>query len=631
MSSEAKKKSFLARQQGLIIGLAVAFATLLLGYFFIIRPIMNKTDDNGGTTSTPKIWGDEQMASSGRLSLFPSLSRDDIAKIEIHNPANGERYADWGLYYNEKEDEANSLEADTFYLIDYEYAPVATDSISYMISAAGSMLCTARIEDHCTDFAKYGLSSGELTENDTYMIVTARDGSTHTVSFGDKLPSGSGYYIRSLDECAVIDPETGVETGKTAVRDSVYILYDIYTSSTLLATPMKLTSPLLAYPAVSNTRLQSFGLWIYDEKFYTYTTKEDGTVVRKHSPFIYATPTDTSSSDPFSVFNGLSVYNMLAPAGYYSSSAFEGLIDMFTNYDVTDLSGKFAGSSVVEMGQLQYNEDGTVETDEYGNKIYYFDDETFKKYYLDEAYCRLTYKANDIENTVYFSPLQEDSYYYAYSVVFNTICRVELSSAYFLEWDTKGFISSSVFYLMISSCKTIEISGSYFDLGVENDSREGEQNVDTVFELNNNGSEMIVTEKNSGKVIDTANFRKLYRVLADLCIREELDDETIDAAMGGELLASVKITTAESTVYKTDESGNKTEDVDFVRPSVTGIYRFYTVSSGRVLLTIEKIDENGKSKGESGEFYLVRGSVEKLLSSAVDVMNGVTVDINTRG
>lgn len=637
--SDAKKKSFLARQRGLIIGLAVAFATLLLGYFFIVRPLLKGSDDDNTTTSTPKIWGDEQMAASGRLSLYPSVESEDIIRIDIHNPENGERYADWGIYYNELADETNLLEAETYYLIDYEYAPLKNQSLTYMLSAAGSLLCTARIEDHCTDFAKYGLSDGTLGDDDTYMIVTKKDGSTHTVAFGDKLPSGSGYYIRSLDEDAVIDPETGRETGERAVRDSVYILYDLYVSTTLLSSPTKITTPLLAYPAVDNTRLQSFGVWIFDEKYYVYETDEngdqvigsDGKPVRKLSPFIYAKPTDTTSHDPFSVFNGLSVYNMLVPNGYYSSSVFEDLISMFTGYEEDDLTGKFAGSSVVELAKLQYNEDGSVKVDEDGHKVYAFDDETFKKYYLDNPYCRVNYTANDIENVVYFSPLQECSYFYAYSVVFDTISRVELSSAYFLEWDLKGYISSNIIYLMITNCKTIEVSGKYFDLGVDNADREGEQDVNFKFELDNSTGDLVVTEANSGKKLDTKIFRKYYRVLVDLCLREELDDETIAEAKKNEPMATVRIDTAETTVNKTDESGQQTDEVDFVRPSVARIYRFYEISNGRVLLTIENIDENGNSEGENGKFYLVRGSVEKLLSSAIDLVEGNTIDPNVRG
>lgn len=637
--SDAKKKSFLARQRGLIIGLAVAFATLLLGYFFIVRPLLKGSDDDNTTTSTPKIWGDEQMAASGRLSLYPSVESEDIIRIDIHNPENGERYADWGIYYNELADETNLLEAETYYLIDYEYAPLKNQSLTYMLSAAGSLLCTARIEDHCTDFAKYGLSDGTLGDDDTYMIVTKKDGSTHTVAFGDKLPSGSGYYIRSLDEDAVIDPETGRETGERAVRDSVYILYDLYVSTTLLSSPTKITTPLLAYPAVDNTRLQSFGVWIFDEKYYVYETDEngdqvigsDGKPVRKLSPFIYAKPTDTTSHDPFSVFNGLSVYNMLVPNGYYSSSVFEDLISMFTGYEEDDLTGKFAGSSVVELAKLQYNEDGSVKVDEDGHKVYAFDDETFKKYYLDNPYCRVNYTANDIENVVYFSPLQEGSYFYAYSVVFDTISRVELSSAYFLEWDLKGYISSNIIYLMITNCKTIEVSGKYFDLGVDNADREGEQDVNFKFELDNSTGDLVVTEANSGKKLDTKIFRKYYRVLVDLCLREELDDETIAEAKKNEPMATVRIDTAETTVNKTDESGQQTDEVDFVRPSVARIYRFYEISNGRVLLTIENIDENGNSEGENGKFYLVRGSVEKLLSSAIDLVEGNTIDPNVRG
>ncbi len=609
-SPETKKKSFLAKRRGLIIGLAVVFLTLLVGYFAIIYPLMK---DSGSTTSSTitKLWTDEQITSGGKILLFPSVGQDEISRIEIHNPDNGEEYADWGFFYNE---EANdTLEADTFYLINYEYATFDKQTLSYATNAAGSITCSARIEDHCTDFSKYGLDTTDMSAA-TYFKVTGRDGTVHTVIVGDKLPSGSGYYIRSYDECGIVDPESGSETGESALRDSVYIVADLYLSGTILSTPMNVTSALLGFPADTQNRLQAFGLWVNEDKYYKEEIDENGNVKTTLTPLVYARPTNTSTKDPFYVFSGLSVYSMSVPKGYYSSAVFEDLIDVF---------GEFEGTGVLEMAHEM--------TDEEGESYYGFDKETLKKYYLDNPYYTLFYKSNNVENWVYFSPVQEGSYLYAYSLVFNTICRVELSDVYFLSWDVKNFISSNVFYLQIDNCESIEIVGSYNDLGIENDKREGLQNVNALFSLDTSGETLAVVEKNSGVTVDTQNFRKYYRILVGMSIREEVDSDAAASAMKNDPTATVKIKTIEKNIYKTDEDGNDTDEIDYVRGSVTKIYRFYKLTNGRSLLTIEDIDVNGKSSGESGSFYVVNGSVEKILSAAIDVINGISVDYNSRG
>ena len=116
-----------------------------------------------------------------------------------------------------------------------------------------------------------------------------------------------------------------------------------------------------------------------------------------------------------------------------------------------------------------------------------------------------------------------------------------------------------------------------------------------------------------------------------MALREQVDDALAKEAMKQDPIATVRVVTAESIVYKKDSSGNDTDEIDFTRPSVTKVFRFYKLTNGRVLLTIEDIDENGKSSGETGSFYLVTGSVHKMLGAALDVYNGIDVDNITRG
>jgi hypothetical protein len=608
-TASIKKKSFLMRQKNIIIGLVITFIVLLGGYLFIVRPLL-QDDQTGSTTNVELIWEEEVQGTGSTLLLFPHTVRTQIQKIDIHNPSNATQYVDWGFFYNEEADETNQLEADTFYLTDYEYAPYDDTSFSYLITAAGYTICSSRIEDHCTDFSKYGLDFDDLSEA-TYFRVTTRDQVTYTVIIGDQLPSGSGYYVRSYDE------DVNLQTGETQLRDSVYVLTDVYVSDTLLTSPLSLVTAYLTYPTSSSDQLDAFALWVDEERYYSnrldadgnQVYDEDGKKVITWSPAIYAKPLDMDSQDPFFVFSGMSTYYLVNPSGYYASTELEDLFSIFE---------EFLGDEVLELGKTIIDEDG--------ESYIGFEDEVFQKYSLDNPYYTLFYRYNDIDNYVYFSKLQEGSYYYAYSVNFNIICRVNLTTAYFMDWDLNTFVFSGIFYLQINNCESIEVNGSYYDLGIDNEYRVGLQDVNYKFQLEGTGSDLAVVEKNTGSNLDTKNFRQFYKMMLQTYIRDELEDEVSIS----DPFATFRVVTRETVVYKTDSDGNDTDEVDYIRSSVTRIYRFYEVTNGRSFCTVESIDEDGNSGGESGAFYCMTSSIEKILASAIDVVNGVTIVASDR-
>ncbi|MGM9681593.1 MAG: hypothetical protein ACI3XR_08825 [Eubacteriales bacterium] len=600
------KKGFSRSQRDLIIGLTIVFGVLLLAYLFIIRPLM-KDDTAEPTAGVELIWSDEVAYSSSSVLLYPNVTRDQMKEIAVHNPKNDTNYVDWGFYYNETDDNEMGLDADTFYLTNFEYAAFDENQLSYFVTAAGFAVCSARIEDHCTDFSRYGLDCdlNDLSD-ETYYTLILRDGSRHTVLIGDRTPSGTGYYVRSLDE------STNLKTGEKTVRDSVYVLSDIYFSNTILSTPMAMVTPYLGYPANSSEALDVFAYWVNEEKYYY--VPEGETELAWNAAFV-AVPINTDATDPFSVFSGLAVYSTVTPKGYYSSSEMANLGELFAD---------FQGDSVVELGIPM--------TDEEGEYIG-FPKETLEKYYLDDDNVRyqLLYKANGIENVIRFSKLQEDGTYYAYSLVFNVICKVSSSNVAFLEWDVDSFIMSHTFFLAIDNCQSFSVSGSYFDLGVEQPYRDGLMNVDCVFRMEGSGTALVVTERSTGKKVDISYFRKLYTIMLQLDIRKEMEADEIEAAMQQEPMATVSVVTRETYSYKTDDDGNKTDEIAGIRPSVSRIYRFYEVSGGRCLITIEDIDEKGNSLGENGSFYGMTSTVQKLLASTLDLMNDVPIDTSIRG
>lgn len=605
-TTESKRKGFSHGQRDLIIGLTVVFGVLLLAYFLIIRPLL--VDDNDVITQKVElIWSDEVASGSSSLLLYPNVTRDQMKEVAVHNPKNDTNYVDWGFYYNETDNDELGLDADAFYLTNFEYAAFDETQLSYFVTAAGYVICSARIEDHCTDFSRYGLDCdlNDLSE-ETYYTLTLRDGSQHIVLIGDRTPSGSGYYVRSLDE------STNLQTGETMVRDSVYVLSDVYFSNTILATPMAMVTPYLGYPANSAEALQVFAYWVNEEKYYY--VPEGETETAWNAAFV-AVPINTDVTDPFSVFAGLAVYSTVTPKGYYSSSEMAKLGELFADFE---------GDSVVELGIPMTDEDG-----EYIG----FPAETLEKYYLDDenVQYQLLYKTSGIENIIRFSKLQEDGSYYAYSLVFNVICKISSSNVAFLEWDVDSFIMAHSFFLSIENCQSFSVSGSYFDLGVEQPYRDGLMNVDCVFRMEGSGSALVVTERATGKKVDVSSFRKLYTIMLQLDIRKEMEESEIESAMQQDPMATVTVVTRETYTYKTDDDGNKTDEITGIRPSVTRIFRFYKVSGGRCLITIEDIDETGKSLGENGSFYGMTSTVQKLLASTLDLMNDVAIDTSIRG
>ena len=83
------------RQKILIIVLLSLFVLLLAGYFFVIRPL---TEPEKVETVAPETEAGEALGSGDRFFLFGSLSRSDIAQIEVEN-----EYGTFAFYQRSEE------------------------------------------------------------------------------------------------------------------------------------------------------------------------------------------------------------------------------------------------------------------------------------------------------------------------------------------------------------------------------------------------------------------------------------------------------------------------------------------------------------------------------------------------
>lgn len=601
----AKKSTSLKKSIRLMIILASVFAILLVGYFAILRPMLQEEEEAPTAVYTP-IWKSEVESINGRVLMYPHYERDNINKISVHNPKNnkfGEQYVDWGFYrYTGPEENKDGLTVGEFYLQNYEYAPFDSTALANMVVAAGYTLATARVEDHCTDFSRYGLDYA-IAEDALSVTMETADGKTFVYYIGDKTPSGGGYYVR------VVGEDTLLSTGEVMNRDSVYILAPTNLEAAILLCPTELVTPTLTLPfdTQSTELMESFRIWKNDPQYIVEETDKEGNVTKKLKPAVYLKPIK-DTTDPFTLFSGLGIYYSVSHPGYFSSIRFEALTSLFTD---------FAGEEVLELATLLTNDEG--------EEYYGFTDEIRKKYYLDNPQYTVCYRYQEIDNYVYFSNLQEDSYFYAYSLTFNTINKVTLEQAYFLLWDEQSYLQNQLAFLNIDNCDVLKLSGSYFDLGVADGDRKGWQTINEVYQLTGTSKDLAI-QTADGITVNTTDFRQFYSIMINLLNHGNVDAEDAANAMKNEPVGVLSLTTRKKSVYKTDENGKDTSELDYVLESVTKTFRFYQLTDGRLLCTIEQIDAEGKSTGETGSFYVLTSRVDQLLAAALDLREGKTVD-----
>ncbi len=608
------KGSIFSRQKNTIIALALVFAVLLGAYLFIIRPLMK---DDSSSTSAPVslIWQREVQSSAG-IMMFEHVPRDSVSKIAVHNPAlsttGSESYVDWAIYRAAESTKIGGYEIEkgALYLEGYEYAPLEdndTDSvIASIINDAGFTLAVSRVVDHAGDLSKYGLDF-ESDDDATYCEITTLDGKTYKFYIGDKIPSGNAYYVRLAGKDICLD-KNSEHYGKEIENDSVYI----YDCAGVLISPTDAVSPILTYPLNSS-------LIAYFDKFsiteYSENDDEKGNV----KVDFRSAMTKDYLTKPISSFAQEAIYYAKIPAGYHSSSAFEGLFESFVD--------GLRGSRVVELATLNEKineEDGST---------YYrfgFTDDVLNKYFSGNTAYMLNFMWNGINNDVIVSRPNEDGLCYVYSLVYNTISEVSMDTLSFLEWKQSVYIDKDFFKVNIINCSKFEVSGSYTELSG------GEyinKNVDASFDvkLNANKDNIVVSSENfkeNGTMSEsqrTENFRTLYQILLFAGLSEKVDSATVQEAMKTPAYATIKITTRDHTKTVTDPDSEDGEQIEVTVLGMTRIYRFYTLTSGRTLMTSQNVYQDGTTDEEVGEYYMKSSIVEMLLVSADKIVNDVAI------
>lgn len=225
ITARTKHKSEAKRQlRALLIVLAAAIVGALL-YFFVLKPLLAEAPEP--PSEEVVLLDGEVLGSQNRIMIMDYIKRDQIASIDVHN-----KYGDWGVYYDEADDE--------FYIKDAKGAAYDREMLQELFSAAGYTLSMERIAEYTDNFSQFGLSELDAP---AWYVISDREGNSHKLYIGDPIPSNAGYYVRYDG------------------RDAVYVL-DQTIEKTLLAPIEALISPLLAVPVSTSTYFQITNMYL---------------------------------------------------------------------------------------------------------------------------------------------------------------------------------------------------------------------------------------------------------------------------------------------------------------------------------------------------------------------------------
>ena len=212
----------------------------------------------------------EEYAINAQVLMFPSVSKENILSIEIHNETGSFTFC----RYNS---DTGKFDASGDFII--KGAPMTAydpDFFARMYVAAGYTMTTEKVKgplddegnpspaikrdkngaicqhtEACDcDYKEYGLApclrydeeGKAYSYEPAYYILTDIEGNRHKVLVGDMLPDGSGYYVQYVDI-----------SGKSEVkRDTVYVM-DTDMGTTMLAPVEDYVKPTLTYPMSSTT------------------------------------------------------------------------------------------------------------------------------------------------------------------------------------------------------------------------------------------------------------------------------------------------------------------------------------------------------------------------------------------
>ncbi|MBR5515411.1 MAG: DUF4340 domain-containing protein [Clostridia bacterium] len=527
------------KQKALIITCAVVIAALAVAYFIWVHPLLNKMveiileptigeecynigsdyirveEDKNGKQVWTNLYTGKECVAPDGASES-SFSHLMFPTIELENIYDLTVHNQYGEFSMYYYNSSNPEES-TVYMRGYEETPIISD-YSYLMVAARHPVVYSRMTEDLSNLKDYGLDEESVS---AWYEITEVGGRKYKVLIGNLAPTGDRYYVMVEGQKAIYIADTEINY--------------------LLRSKESYVLPVLSMPTDENEYYKT-------ERF---TLKKDGEI------FV---DIDFLTESERAQLGTSSYYKMQEPGDYPVNS---------TNYD--DILKKFTGfqgTQTVAFGSTEDVMDKAI-LEEYGLN--------------DPKYC-IYYNYAGIDNDIYVSDLitneeTGESCYYAYSLFFNIVAKVDPSTVDFVNWDFLKFVDRPVLaHTNINSIASISVSGS---------------GVDETFELNGTDDNLSVLCKSTGKAYSgdgTMNFRLFYKKMLEIALQDYSQNKTAD-----NMIMTLTVTT---------KAGEKKE------------YVFYAESAGHCYYTV-----NG-----DGEFYVLRDRVERILADAVVLASGGEID-----
>ena len=204
-----RENSLKNKQIRLTVILASVFAVLLIVYLAVIRPIVNKVEEEE-VTPLETLPG-EVEGLNGRYLMFPQVERKGMQSIKVEND-----YGGYEFYRDANGD---------FVIRGHEGTAYDLTIFSSLVTSCGYTLAKVKVVDNATDaeLEEYGLKkpAGKWT-------LTTTAGDKYTVDVGYDLLTGGGYYV-------MLEGRRSVYVLDTTLKDTILSPIEALLSPVLVA------------------------------------------------------------------------------------------------------------------------------------------------------------------------------------------------------------------------------------------------------------------------------------------------------------------------------------------------------------------------------------------------------------
>lgn len=240
------------KQKAVIIFLCITFVLLLLSYFLIVKPLVQKSDGEETVQETVETDDGESIGMADKILVYKEVSTADIKSIEVHN-----EYGTYNVVRDDKDSNNIIINGRDGVAFDEEH-------MSSLMTSCAYPLAITKVGE-TDNLAEYGLVETTLEDGTkktpAYFVMKTKTGETYKCLIGDKIVTGSGYYFMYTDR-----PNT------------VYVL-DMTIADTLLAPVEVLVYPMIVVPMTQNDYflIHDFSLMRNDELIvrWDYIEEED--------------------------------------------------------------------------------------------------------------------------------------------------------------------------------------------------------------------------------------------------------------------------------------------------------------------------------------------------------------------